>query len=59
MDRSLTFYPHLKKSAAKLATRNNLLSLLVGSSWGAQVSTLRTSALAMCYSVAEYCASVW
>jgi len=39
--------------------RNNLLSKLAGSSWGAQASTLRTSALAICYSAAEYCAPVW
>jgi len=49
MDRSLTFHAHLKKSAAKLATGNNLLSAcwpdLCG---GAQASTLRTSALAIC-----------
>ena len=59
MDRSLTFRSHLKKSAAKLGTRNNLLSKLAGSSWGARASTLRTSALAICYSAAEYCAPVW
>ena len=34
MDRSLTFHAHLKKSAAKLANGNNLLSLLAGSLWG-------------------------
>ena len=51
---SLTLRSHLKKSAAKLGTRNNLLSKLAGSSWGAQASTLRTSALAICY-----CAPVW
>ena len=59
MDRSLTFRSHLKKSAVKLGTRNNLLSKLAGSSWGAQASTLRTSALGICYSVAEYCAPVY
>ena len=48
-----------KKSAAKLGTRNNLLSKLAGSSWGAQASTLRTSASAICYSAAENCAPVW
>ena len=59
MDRSLTFRSHLKKSASKLGTRNNLLGKLAGSLWGAQASTLRTSSLAICYSAAEYCASVW
>jgi len=36
-----------------------LTYLLVGSSWGASATTLRTSALALCYSTAEYCAPVW
>ena len=44
---------------AKLKSRNNLLSKLAGSSWGANADTLRTSALALCYSVAEYCCPVW
>ena len=34
-------------------------SWLVGTSWGASANTLRTSALALCYSVAEYCCPVW
>ena len=33
--------------------------MLTGTTWGAGVKTLRTSALALCYSVAEYCAPVW
>ena len=37
----------------------HLLRLLAGSSWGASATTLRTSALALCYSTAEYCAPVW
>ena len=32
---------------------------LAGSSWGARANTLRSSALALCYSVGEYCAPVW
>jgi len=32
---------------------------LADSSWGANAETLRTSAMALCYSVAEYCAPVW
>ena len=42
-----------------LKNRNSLLSKLAGTTWGAQVSTLRTSALALCYSVTEYCGHVW
>ena len=32
---------------------------LAGSTWGASANTLRSSALALCYSAAEYCARVW
>ena len=43
----------------KVATRNNLLRKLSNSKWGANASTIRTTALALCYSVAEYAAPVW
>ena len=33
--------------------------MLAGTTWGAGAKTLRTSALAPCYSVAVYCAPVW
>jgi hypothetical protein len=42
-----------------LKSRNNLLTKLVGTSWGANASTMRSSALALCYSVGEYCSPVW
>jgi len=32
---------------------------LAGSIWGANANTLRSSALALCYSAAEYCAPIW
>ena len=54
--RALTYHEHLKKTAAKVNTRNNLLAKLAGSTLGAKASTLRSSALALCYSAAEYCA---
>ena len=59
LDRTLSYRQHLQKTAAKVKTRNNLLSKLAGSTWGANATTLRTSALALCYSVAEYCCPVW
>jgi len=59
LDRTLSFKPHLNKTAAKLKNRNNLLTKLAGSSWVADADTLRTSALALCYSVGEYCAPLW
>ena len=40
-------------------TRNNLLRKLSNSKWGANASTIRTTALALCYYVAEYAAPVW
>lgn len=59
LDCTLTYKPHLQKVAAKIRTRNNLVHMLAGTTWGAGAKTLRTSALALCYSVAEYCAPVW
>ena len=43
----------------KVATRNNLLKKLSNSKWGVNASTIRITALALCYSVAEYAAPVW
>ena len=58
LDRTLSYKHHLTKTAAKLRSRNNL-SKLAGSSWSANAVTLRSSALALCYSVGEYCCPVW
>lgn len=55
LDRTLIFKPHLQKTAAKIRTRNKLLSMLAGTTWGVSATTLRCSALALCYSTAEYC----
>ena len=43
----------------KVATRNNVLKKLANSKWGTNASTIRTTALALCYSIAEYAAPVW
>jgi len=59
LDRILSYKHHLTKTAAKLRSRNNLLSKLSGSSWGANAATLHSFALALCYSVGEYCCPVW
>ena len=58
LDFTLTYKHHLRKAAAKTRTRNNLVHMLAGTTWGAGARTLRTSALALCYSVAEYCVPV-
>ena len=59
LDCTPTHKPHLRKLAAKSRTRDNLVHMLSGTTWGAGAKTIRTSALALCYSVAEYCAPVW
>ena len=59
LDRTLSFAQHAKNVKAKIATRNNLLGKLANSSWGANPETLRTTALALSYSAAEYCCPVW
>ena len=53
-DRSLTFYNHLKKTTEKVRTRSKLLSKLAGSTWKVILGTLRSTALDLCYSTAEY-----
>ena len=59
LDRTLSFKTHVDKLRKKLSPRNNLVASLANSSWGAGAQTLRLSALALCYSTAEYCAAVW
>ena len=59
LDRSLTFRHHLEALRNKLTTRVALMRRLAGSGWGAGAKTLRTAALSLIYSTAEYCAPVW
>ena len=59
LDRSLTFCHHLEALRKKLTTRVALMRQLAGSGWGAGAKTLRTAALSLVYSTAEYCAPVW
>ena len=59
LDRSPTFCPHLEALCKKLTTRVALMRRLAGSGWGAGAKTLRTAALSLVYSTAEYCAPVW
>ena len=59
LDRTLSYKQHIEKVKGKVRTRHNLLHKLANSSWGANTSTLRATALALCYSVAEYACPVW
>ena len=59
LDRPLTFRHHLVALRKKLSSRITLLRRFVGSGWGAGAKTLRTVALPLVYSTAEYCTPVW
>ena len=59
LDRTLSYKEHMHNTKMKVTTRNNLLRKLSNSKWGENASTIRTPALALCYSVAEYAAPVW
>ena len=59
LDRALTYRHHLEALRKKLSARVSLLRRLAGSGWGASAKTLRTAALSLVYSTAEYCAPVW
>ena len=58
-DCQLTYKQHIQDFWRKITTRNNLLRCLAGTTWGANTSTLCTSALAITYSAAEYAAPMW
>ena len=59
LDHTLSYREHLTKTAGKLKNRNNLLMKLASSTCGTSATTLRPSALALCYSATEYCTPVW
>ena len=59
LDRSLSYKQPIQNTKMKVATRNNLLTKLATSKWGANPNTSRTTALALSYSTAEYAAPVW
>jgi len=59
LDRALTFKAHLQKVAAKIKKKNSVINKLTGTTWSLSTHILRTSTLALIYSVEEYCAPVW
>ena len=54
LDRMLSYKAHIEKTIKKVGTGNNIIRKLRSSKWGATPNTLRSSALALCYSAAEY-----
>jgi hypothetical protein len=59
LDRSLTYAKHCQDTGKKVSARNGIIRQLVTSKWGAQPNVLRSSAMALCISAAEYCCPVW
>jgi hypothetical protein len=58
LDRTLSYKEHLTKMTAKIKIRNNIINKLAQTTWGPDANTIRISALALTYSIAEYCAPV-
>ena len=59
LDRTLSYSSQVAKVKAKTEARNNVLKKLSNTKWGASPSTIKTTALALCYSTAEYACPVW
>ncbi|KAI5739816.1 hypothetical protein M8J77_023748 [Diaphorina citri] len=59
LDRTLSFKKHCQQTKLKVTSRNNLMKKLTNTSWGAKPHVLRTSALALSFSAAEYAAPAW
>ena len=58
LDRQLTYRQLTEGLRGKVMTRNNFIRCLSGSTWDANAKTLRTAALAIVYSSAEYATPV-
>ena len=59
LDRQLTSRQHIEGLRGKKMPRNNIIRCMSQSTWGANAKTLRTAALAIVYSSAEYDTPVW
>ena len=55
----LTYKDHIANTKAKVSSRNSILKKLANTKWGTDASTIRTTALALCFSAAEYASPVW
>ena len=58
LDRTLSYKAHIEKTKKKVGTRNNIIRKLRTSKWGSTLTTLWSSAIALCYSAAEYACPV-
>ena len=59
LDRCLSYKAHIEKTRAKVSTRNNILRKLANTRWGASPDTIRSTALALSFSAAEYACPAW
>jgi hypothetical protein len=59
LDRALTYKHHALKTKAKVNARNNIIGKLSSYKFGANPETIRSAALALCFSTAEYACPVW
>ena len=59
LDRTMSYKAHIENTKKKVRTRNNIIRKLRNSKWGATPTTLRSSALVLCYSAAEWVCPVW
>ena len=59
LDRTLSYKQHIMKVKGKTAARNNIIKKLSNTKWGTSPSTIKTTALALSYSTAEYACPVW
>ena len=56
---STNYQNYCLKTRTKLSSRNNLLTKLHRTNWGACPHTIMTTVTALCLSMAEYCCPVW
>ena len=59
LDRIMSYKNHILNTKAKVNTSSNTLRKLTNSKWGCTPHILRISALALCYTAAEYACPVW
>ena len=59
LDRKLSYKAHIEKTKKNVGTRNNIIRKLRNSEWGVTPTTIRSYALALCYSAVEYACLVW